>query len=67
MSYPTELIEKAKFELKTFERVSADTGVELVAEVERLREVLKRAKQESELIQYNGKSVVAVPYWFMKS
>ena len=36
-------------------------------EIERLTEVVRRAKQESELIQYNGKSVVAVPYWFMKA
>lgn len=67
MGYPTELVEKAKFEMSTFERVSADTGAELIAEVERLRQIVERAKQESELIQYNGKSVVAVPYWFMKS
>lgn len=39
----------------------------LAAEIERLRSVIRRTKQESELIQYNGKPVVAVPYWFMKS
>lgn len=39
----------------------------LAAEIERLQNVIRRAKQESELIQYEGKSVVAVPYWFMKS
>ena len=36
-------------------------------EIERLTEVLRLAKQESELIQYNGKSVLAVPYWFLKA
>lgn len=35
--YPTELIEKAKFEMTIFERVSAETGNELIAEVLRLR------------------------------
>ena len=37
MSYPTELVEKAKYEVHVFERVSADTGIALIAEVERLR------------------------------
>lgn len=44
MSYPTELIAKAKYELGIFDRVAAETGSELVAEVERLREILQRAK-----------------------
>lgn len=35
--YPTELVEKAKFEMTIFERVSAETGNELIAEVLRLR------------------------------
>lgn len=39
----------------------------LAAEVKRLQEVLQRAKQESELIQYDEKSVVIVPYWFMQT
>jgi hypothetical protein len=39
----------------------------LAAEIVRLRDVISRAKRESELIYYNGKSVVAVPYWFINS
>ena len=46
MSYPTELVAKAKYELQIFERVSADTGRELVAEVERLREIISMSGQE---------------------
>lgn len=65
--WPTELVAKAKYELHVFDRVAAETGVELVAEVERLREIISRAKQESELIQYQGRSVIAVPYWFLRS
>lgn len=67
MAYPTELVAKAKFELETFERVAAETGAELVQEVERLRDLLQRAKAESELIEHKGKPMVAVPYWFIKS
>ena len=37
MTYPTELLEKAEFEIATFERVSATTSAELVEEVKRLR------------------------------
>lgn len=37
MGYPTELIEKAKYEMKVFERVSSATGEQLISEVERLR------------------------------
>lgn len=32
-TYPTELVEKAKFEIRTFERVSSETSSELLAEV----------------------------------
>ena len=38
MSYPTELVEKAQWEMRVFERCSADTCTELVAEVQRLRQ-----------------------------
>lgn len=31
--YPVELVAKAEYELRVFERVSRDTGVELLAEV----------------------------------
>lgn len=46
MKYPKELVEKAKFELSVFERVSQETGKELVAEVERLRKLLEIPSQE---------------------
>lgn len=36
-TYPTELVEKAEYEAHVFERVSAETGVELIEEVKRLR------------------------------
>lgn len=39
----------------------------LQTEIDRLNDVLHRAKQESDLVQYNGKSVLAVPYWFLKA
>lgn len=32
MTYPTELIAKAKYEIDIFERPSAETSIELVAE-----------------------------------
>ena len=67
MEYPTELVEKAKFEMKTFDRVAADTGNELIAEVERLREIIRRAKEESELIEHKGAPALVVPYWFVRS
>jgi hypothetical protein len=38
--YPTELVAKAKYEMEVFERVSSDTGAELIAEVERLRAII---------------------------
>jgi hypothetical protein len=40
MEYPTELVAKAKYEMQIFERVAQETGAELVAEVDRLREAL---------------------------
>jgi hypothetical protein len=40
--YPSELVERAQFEINVFERVSADTGIELVEEVIRLRGALKQ-------------------------
>lgn len=40
-AYPTELVEKAIYELHIFERVSGDTAVALIEEVKRLRELLK--------------------------
>lgn len=45
MTYPTELVEKAKYEMKVFERVSADTGTELIAEVKRLRAEFANARK----------------------
>lgn len=35
--YPTELVAKAKYEMRIFERVASDTGEELILEVIRLR------------------------------
>lgn len=37
-TYPTELIARAHFELKTFERVSADTGEQLLIELQAWRD-----------------------------
>lgn len=33
MKYPTELAARAQYEIDTFERVSMQTGIELLAEV----------------------------------
>lgn len=41
MTYPIELVAKAKYETSVFERVSADTGAALIAEIERLRAELE--------------------------
>lgn len=50
--YPTELVEKAKFEMVIFERVSAETGNELIAEVLRLRaQVLQ---QQAQIDRFEG-------------
>lgn len=38
MTYPTELTQKAQYELHVFERVSAETGAQLLAEVLAWRE-----------------------------
>lgn len=38
-----------------------------IVEIKRLQAIIDKAKQESELIEHNGKSMVAVPYWFVKS
>jgi len=37
MSYPTELLAKATYEMGVFERVSATTGAELITEITQLR------------------------------
>lgn len=44
MIYPTELIARAKYEVKIFERVSADTGIELIAEVVMLRSLVREMR-----------------------
>ena len=44
MIYPTELVAKAKYELEIFERVAADTGAELVAEVVILRSLVREMR-----------------------
>jgi len=46
MPYPTELVARAKYEIRVFERVAMDTGIELLAEVERLRELLRTSDGE---------------------
>jgi len=53
MKYPEELIPKAKYELDVFERVSMDTGKELVAEVELLRALMSEAVRD-----FHGKAVL---------
>lgn len=40
--YPTDLLEKARFELEVFERVSADTSIELIDVLERAREEFRK-------------------------
>lgn len=47
MTYPTELIEIAKYEMHVFDRVSAETGAALIVEVERLRLLVNNPSQES--------------------
>lgn len=42
VKWPTELVEKAEWEIKMFERCSMETCAELVAEVKRLREYERR-------------------------
>lgn len=39
----------------------------LAAEVKRLQSVVRRAQQESELIEHKGEPALVVPYWFIKS
>lgn len=54
MTYPSELIEKARYEMSIFERVSAETGQALIDEVVKLREQLAAAqasKEASELAE----------------
>jgi hypothetical protein len=41
MTYPTELIAKVKYEIDIFERPSAETSLELVAEVVMLRSLVR--------------------------
>lgn len=54
--YPTELVEKANFEIRIFERVAMDTGIELLAEVIRLREIIARAQRESDQVMQQGQT-----------
>lgn len=49
MSYPDELIERAKYEVQVFQRMALKTGEQLIAEVERLR--LAAAAKQSEIDQ----------------
>lgn len=46
---------------------SRAVAASLAMEVKRLQGVVRRAQQESELIERNGKPALAVPYWFIKS
>lgn len=40
MIYPKDLVTRAEFEYKTFERCAADTCLALISEVQRLRGIL---------------------------
>lgn len=44
-----------------------DAALALAVEVTRLRDMVHRARQESDLIQYNGNPALVVPYWFMRA
>jgi hypothetical protein len=43
--YPTELIAKAEFEMRIFERVSQETGKQLLNEVKSLRAILQELSE----------------------
>lgn len=47
--YPTELIAKAEFELRTFERVSQETGNQLLAEVKEYRASQEQAEPAAQV------------------
>lgn len=47
MTYPTELIAKANYEIRIFDRVAMDTGAELLAEVVRLRAIIESTPNEN--------------------
>lgn len=40
---------------------------ELAAEVSRLKDLIQKAKMESELIEYKGKPSLVIPYWFIRA
>ena len=45
----------------------ARATAELAAEVSRLKDLIQKAKTESELIEYKGKASLVVPYWFLRA
>jgi hypothetical protein len=47
MTYPTELIEIAEYEVRIFERVSSTTSQLLIDEVKKLRAILLRRAAEA--------------------
>lgn len=53
MEYPTKLIERAKYETRVFDRVSMETGAELITEVERLRAVLAESCEDHRSAVYD--------------
>lgn len=52
--YPTELIEKAEYELKVFERCSQETCEELINEVKALRAKIDRISTLVSLLDVRG-------------
>jgi hypothetical protein len=55
----TDLIERAEGEVHIFERVSRITGLELIAEVKRLRALLYEELEETPVIEDSGNKWVA--------
>ena len=50
-----------------YEKFLSNNITELQAELRRLTDIINRAKAESEFVEIRGRSMVAVPYWFIKS
>jgi len=62
-----EIIARLESQMGTVHSGAYEAMKSSIVEIKRLQIIIDKAKQESELIELNGKPMVAVPYWFMRS
>jgi hypothetical protein len=63
----TEIIARCEAQMGVVHSGAYEAMKSAIVEIKRLQTIIDKAKKESELIEHNGKPMVAVPYWFIKS